>query len=559
MLIMKHSKYYRPMILFALAVCLMLSACGRRYSDATLQLFAEQNAPVDPIQVAIEEVLQESLSRDIISDLSLNILFTNENYTAVNKVSEGIDIFFHFDELFYLEEAYERYLGFEYIDNSRELILLSSMPFTEALLFSLVKANNDRYFDEVTFTNYGQLEDEYLLWACGVIADTLNRELQGQHFHETVLYDLEDVLQNLKIKEVTTPNKLGSFVFEGAFMTLNPRIMEFNTILSGSPYAEYITIAHEVQHIFQSRGNETREALDVNRMLGFNFSTHDLPVDSLFWEWFIEASAERLAADVYDAMPTVYKNMVGYLDTLSLILIANENVQVNSVPNLTRQPYMETAFELFDRQTPKQQMDFMKMMYSIEIIQLIPNDFIAMYEEKVLGRPIPDGDADIIGGDTSNLRRQLRNGALTVTSQIFYETLTGRLTRDSIPLEDIFLLIAIYETGLGLHANYDDESWYKFLPGFISNYLSLQDVFFEQIAEQTGLSLVELTVDYDTFNAALETPWNDPSALYSQDIEPKQVEFLWLRPQQNDFLSRYLYRTGENNTISIRQAAELYG
>jgi len=229
------------------------------------------------------------------------------------------------------------------------------------------------------------------------------------------------------------------------------------------------------------------------------------------------------------------------------------------VPRLTQQTYLEAVFDFFNRQTPEQQMDLMKMMYSIEIMQSLPDDFLALYEDRKLGRTIADGDAGIVGGDISNMRRYLRNGILTVTSQIFYETLAGRLVHDSIPLEDIFLFIAIYESGLGVHANYSDESWFKFFPGFISNYIYLQDVFFEQIMQQLNIPLEVLISDYNTFNAALKTPWVRPYHVNPRNMELPQIEFKWLDPQKNDFLMRYFQRTGENKTASVRQAAYILG
>jgi len=553
--------------LVTFVVCLSLTACGfaevseeqRRLRDEQLaQAIAERDEAQAayeefnaPVQLAMEAMIQESLQREIANDLSQLVRFSEENYQNLRSVTEGLDVVYPYAEWYFLDEALARYDTIEHISTPLELRLLSALPMSGEELYSIVKKNNDTFFeiDGGRERLHNALDDDYLQWVCEIFADAITHELTNYDFHQSTIYDLEYRLLNLRIVHPYWPTNLGSVSPDGLL-----------TIIAGDRFffgstAEQTAI-HELVHLIQLRSNEAQEASGLDAFIGFNFLADDLEVNSLAWRWFIEASAERLAADLFTGKALTYRRAVEYLDILTLTQIIDNDAHLQAIPRLTQQPYLETAFDLFGLETSERQLEFLQLMVAIEIVADVAHDsvlehFWELFGQNVLGRE-PD-EYDML-----ELRRRLNGSIFTTISKYFYENLAHRLTKTAIPLEDIFEYIVIFEATINTILGYTDRERNEPRKQFFTDYAVIHETFFLQIADVLDVPLEDLLADYDSINAQAETI-PPPNILNPREEFLVFIDFSWLDTYKNMFLTSMYDDVMVNKTISIRQTAEIYG
>lgn len=493
------------------------------------------------------DITQQSRSEAalLIDDLSQIVKFTEDDRLAVLSVIEGVDTVYQYSGLFMLDKALERYRSLPAFDNSRELILLSERPISAQRLLETARRNNEAYFSEKHMEANTPLDDEYIAWICEVIADTLNLEFQNYDFSTEVLYDLEYTLQNMCIFKGFSP-ALATIDFYGN-LTANPSFISGQPGISGLEYAEEMTISHEVEHLIQRASQVKRDALGVERLYGFCFIDPWLEVSSLSFHWLTEASAERLAADLYGGITTMYSSMVGYLDALSLSQIFKEDMHIQAVPRLSQERSLDAAFSLFNCDTLKDQMEWLNMMYAIEIIQQEPEGFIKLYEREVLG-------AESTDDDIYELKIRLKEGICSTMSRYFYSNLTDRLTGSGITLEELFLIIAIWEADLNLHLSYDDESRYPLIGKFMGDYCAIQAEFFRHVSGSLDIPQEDIVDCFEVYAAQINVPRRGP--LYFDEYD--DFAFPWLDSAKNGFLTLFFGKVIGNKTVSVRQMVEVY-
>lgn len=481
----------------------------------------------------------------VIDDLSQIVRFTEDDRRAVRAVLDDVVAIYRYSELFKLEKALERYRSLPDYDNSRELVLLSERPISAERILETVRRNNEVYFSEKTIGMYLPLDDEYIVWICEVIADTLNREFLNYDFSMEVLYDLEYTLQNMFMYK-TAASSLAAIDSDGNF-SANPAFISGMPFISGVEQAEEMTISHEVEHLLQRVSSVRRDALGVERAYGFCFVDPGLEVNSLSFNWLVEASAERLAADLYGGITMTYATLVGYLDALSFSQMFREEVPIQAVPRLTQERRLDAAFALFNCDTLEDRAEWLNMMYAIEILQEEPEDFIKIFEREALGR-------ECTGDDLVELKIRLKEGICTTMSKYFYGNLTDRLVRDGVALEELFLIIAIWEADLNLHLSYDDELRYPLIDKFMEDYCAIQAEFFDRVAERMDIPPEDIINCCEIYAAHINVPrYVVPYTAYYDNFV-----FPWLDSAKNEFLARFFGRVVYNKTISVRQMAEIY-
>ena len=552
--------------LVTFVVCLSLTACGfaevseeqRRLRDEQLaQAIAERDEAQAayeefnaPVQLAMEAMIQESLQREIANDLSQLVRFSEENYQNLRSVTEGLDVVYPYAEWYFLDEALARYDTIEHISTPLELRLLSALPMSGEELYSIVKKNNDTFFeiDGGRERLHNALDDDYLQWVCEIFADAITHELTNYDFHQSTIYDLEYRLLNLRIVHPYWPTNLGSVSPDGLL-----------TIIAGDRFffgstAEQ-TAVHELVHLIQLRSNEAQEASGFDTIYGFNFLANDLAVNSLTWRWFTEASAERLAADLFTGKALTYSRAVEYLDILTLTQIVDSDVHLQAVPRLTQQPYLETAFELFGLDSSEQQLEFLQMMFAIELVANLVHESIVEYFWELYGQSVLGREPDEF--DRLELQRRLNGSIFTTISKYFYENLAQRLISTAIPLEDIFEYIIIFEASINTVLGYTDRERNELRQQFFADYAVIQETFFQQIADVLDAPVKDLLADYDSINTHTETI-PPPNLLSPREEFLIFIDYSWLDTDKNMFLTSMYDDVMVNKTISLRQMAEIW-
>ena len=535
-------------ILAVLLTALMLASCGQKAVPSSS--VSVSSAPLSQEQLDIQAALakwentQESSRETALLDQKVSL--TSQDFSLFLQALEG-PVSYPYEEYFQLSQAYERYLALGDWKRPGENQVLTEEPLTADRLYELVKGNNQTHRETNNIITsgyyYSDLEEEYLQWACQVICDTVNGELERWDFGPR-LACIDQNLADLAIFKNDMGFQNATYTNEGV-MTLQPAFIESMIAISDNDLASHLTVTHEVEHLLQKLPNQGYEALGVDRSYGFCYWWDDLPVNSLYNSWFAEASAERLAALFYDTQPTTYAAMLGYLDSLCQMALPLD-IQPEEIPRLSQQPHLETVFSLFGRETPQEQLEFLKLLYAIEIIQQEPADFWEHYTS-LTGREKSEAENVAI-------KRQVKAAACLTMSRIYYENLARRLAQEELTLRELFYLVSVWEFDLNMHLIYEDETRIEDNAPFFTGYLAMQEPFWQLVASKAGCSQEELEELYTASHCRLRIPKR--SLLYGDEIWDG-LEIAGLSQEANDFLDSYYQNTSASKTVTVAQAAEI--
>jgi hypothetical protein len=311
--------------------------------------------------------------------------------------------------------------------------------------------------------------------------------------------------------------------------------------------------SHEVEHLLQRVSTETKQALGVERAYGFCRIFPDLAVNPLYFDWFLEASAEKLAAALYDSAPMVYATRIGYLDSLIYAGMLRADVSPVDIPRLSQQHGLARVYEVFGLDTYDRQVEFLNMMWAINIIQESPEDFMGAYAQQLGHGP----DYEFSEDEQLALIIAMKNSICLTFSKYFYENLAGIMVGKSVSLADLFLLISTWEADLNYHITYTDETRYDSIKDFLDGYTGIQAAFFEHAAAGLGIKPEELRESYNAYNATIQAPRRN-YVIKGLIEEYADIAIPWLTPEENRVVAKQFSAVASKKTVSVRQATDIF-
>ncbi len=543
----------RISLLLFMALLLPLAACGeKKQPPADPQVSQLEQEHKSEAQLAMETVLtryegtQESATEQELLAAKIQMseegLQTMQEYLAANIPA------YPYEEIIQLETAYKRYLTLEHRTESPDYSMIFTLPISSETMFEHIKANNDTFLavSSIESRMFRPLEDEYLRWVCQVVADTINQEIAQVEFKEQ-LASIDWNLANLKILQGGTVAN-ASYI-SGAMMQVRPSGADGMVTLTGDEMAAHKTVTHEVEHLLQNMAAPMQEALGVSQNYGFIYQWEDLEINSLYCTWFIEASAERLAAAFYGSNPSTYKSMIGYLDSLTFPALLRGKQPIE-VPRLSQQPYIETVFDFFNCQSEEEQWELLNLLYAIELIQVTPDDFWANYAASY-GLDVKAKSDD----DLAQLRKSLKPPVCLTLSRYFYRDLSRLLAEEGMTLREIFYLMSIWEFDLSGHILYDDETRLEDTEEFLTAYTALQNCFFDALTASSGLTPEELRESFTAYLCRCEVPRR--SFLKGDETWTKGVYIAATTPESNAFLDTFYESVSQNKTVPVYTVSQI--
>lgn len=479
--------------------------------------------------------------------LSRTVTLTPEAAEAVALACAG-GIGYAYEELFGLAEALRVY-GERIAPYDGEILpILADGRLDADELYPLVKKNTAAYLSSPdTPKAYHELEDSIVRHACEVIAWTVNEELKN----DAMRVNLDDLSYNLEHLSIVTGLSFdNAFVNEDGAMGLNPAGMESMNAIAGTECAYDCCISHEVEHLFQRRCNEARQ--DRFRMgYGFAYLFDGLAVNSLYNSWLTEACAEMLASRLYGIGPTTYRTKIAYANSLFLVNGLREDFDPYNAPRICLENDPCEAARRFGCETQEDITEFLTVLYSIDIVQEEPEDFISAYLVSQ-GREPKEGISD---EELGSVKRKLKAGILDYLSEKFYANLAARIAGRPVTVEDLFLLLSVFECDLDKHIDsYTDEGKLADYGAFYDRYSAMQAAFLEALSgEETGLSAEQLTEAFYTFFGRLEA--QQTSSFY--ETEWKQLAISWMSPEELLVLQQIYEDTISQKTVTLGEFLRL--
>lgn len=539
--------------LLTLALLFGMTACGGESAPSVPEPIPQPEETKSECQLALESFLAKCGGTEETAEetalLESAVTLPADSAAALLDALAATEVVYPYADITNLRDSYDRYLAMAAAlpwQDGTDYGGISRLPLKGGELLKLVKANNEMLLAESGIANATRspLDDEYLSWICDVLTDVFNRELTEWDF-STQLDSIDWTIANLTvIRDTATFNNAA--VQRGAIMKVNQTLTDSMSGITGSELAPTMTITHEGEHLLQSMSLPAQEALGLSQGFGFCYSWDDLPVNALYTSWFVEASAERLAANFCDTEPATYASMLSYLDSLT-VLAALTGTEPIAVPRLSQQGTLEAVFDLFGRETEEEKLEFLNVLYAIQVVQQGPDDFWEACTAQT-GLSREDEDALI------EVQRNLKTAACLTMSRIFYENLVRLLTENSLTLRELFYLACSWEFDLNRHLGYEDETRLSTTGVFLERYPAMQQMFFNALAENLdvdGESLCEL---YSAVHCRARVP--KTSMLHGDEIWDAEDIAAFSRAV-NNFWDGYYQGVSQQKTVPVSAAAEI--
>lgn len=461
-----------------------------------------------------------------------DVFLTNEMYENFIKYIDEIETVYEYESYYKIDDALEKYensVGKKATSHTHKLDSI-----TEKSLYDKVKENNKVYLEEkqkeYVSNFYEEFSDDELKEICNIINDVVNKYVSNNKIED--IDELKCVLGNLKVyKRISMSN---AYVTDDDCMIISPRMIESVGKINNDNEDPYKSVVvHETMHLLQKNCCDN---MKNKKSIGNSTKFDDIKINSLYWEWFYEGCAEKLCMNYTNDDAITYKNYIGYIESFSLSTILYEGNYEDQIIESSLSKNLNPLFKAFNANTKEQQKEIIKMMFSLDIIQCLNEDFV----KEVYG------ELDYDDQEYASLARNLKNSIFETMTKSFYKSLAESLKNNKLKLNDVFYMITIYENDLNNHIMFaEDEERLNDAKTFLNEYKDIQSNFFKYLSNSVKIDENELI---DRFNSYSLEYNND--GIESKSISQEKQNFFKKMQQNNSYnLTTHISNLVENTNI----------
>lgn len=418
-----------------------------------------------------------------------NVINYNNNDEFISYLN-NLSVKYDYENLYNLDDSlneYNKLLLTDKHDGS-----LSSITVDE--LMSKVLKNNKKYKKENKSSIYRELKNKELRNLCEIIVNTVNDFIKDNDSID--VNRIKCILGDLKILSQRSSFN-NAFVTDDNCLVMSPNMLKVAQLINGEGTDKDVLI-HEINHLLQKGCNcDLNKNSNLKRNFGFSYGFKNIGVNSLDFSWIYEASAEKNMVNYTGHEPLVYKNRIGYLESLSLVNITNENYKVNDTEKLSFKRDLNDLYNYFNVSSDKDKREILNMMYSLEVMQASPDDFYKNYAKQT-GNEKTDEIVD-------EVNYTVKSSICSTLTKLFYRNLSNNIKNKNVTLGDVFYLIHLFENDLNNHILYNSNKNYNYNKDFMNTYIDIQNNFFNSLAKNKNYSqdnIIEMFNNY-TVNVKL--------------------------------------------------------
>jgi len=406
----------------------------------------------------------------------------DDDFAELNEFLENQKVDIPYSELFNVEHLMDREKDVKV--EHRGTFNLVNGRVDENELYRVVKINNENYNYSITFT------DDELKNICHIVAQNLNYSLATNPYVDREA--LKCFLSEFKIFKANDVSN--ACITKDGVLAISPDSIEMLQKNAGSLVDAFgATIAHESGgHIPQMNCNDEVDKTKGDK-LGFNVKYDDEPINSLFWNWYFEASAESTMTNATGTPTLVYQTKVNYLKYLKLTMAMKAGFDADSLENVSASRDRDDLFSLFGIVDEKDKVDFANVMYAIELIQNESKEF-----EKLYLAYMNEGKSFMSNEDWIQLRYELKSALAINLSSMFYKNLAVAVREGRVTLKDVYHIISVFEAEIESHNTYDSLNIFEKNTEFMRSYIEMQDAFFSCIS--TSYTFAEVVAGFDVYS-----------------------------------------------------------
>lgn len=422
---------------------------------------------------------------------SLEPIYTSLTTSQLNEINNYINnnnVEYKYSDFYNLDNNLSKYYSEKKINSNKGEVLLDSNGNIDTnKLYNLVIENNKKYMSNknVETCFYREFDNSKIKEICDSLCEIINDESNKQQINFTGLCNnLTDL--KMFINSSTASN---AYFTENLCLVLNPTMIEVFHSIDKKQNTEYNTLVHEIIHLIQYSSS------DMNKENGIEVGIcrkYEDGVDSLYWSWLLEASAEKNMSLYTGSQTTTYGYQIGYMESISMANVLSDNFNVMDTEKLCFSNNLNDLFKLFEANTEAEKRNILNMMFSIEIIESNPQSFFEEYYNKTGIDLKNDSEA------RENLKHELRCEVLLTLNNYFYKNLSNKIYKGKVSLQDVFYLLNIWESDIQSHLLIDQNNRMDRSTYFLNSYTELQEKLFNYIAINKSCSIDDI---YELYNA----------------------------------------------------------
>lgn len=435
-------------------------------------------APSNPPATTAPYQPPAKLNDDMLAMLAREVSFGSNDFAALQAQLASLQVTYPHEELYGILDAYARYTAIPSYTSTHENYFADGV-FTPEELFTIVKQNNA----DAAFPSVKQITDEDLKLVCQIIAPLLLEYGQA-------MAPADAALLSEKVSSLTVYTYTGFSA--GAYDANSDQLGLDVTQKNTDRFSR--TIQHEAHHMLQSSSQKEAAAGDYQCRYGFAYLLDEADEQPLNLSWITEGSAEllthnRLASREYD----VYQDIIRTINYIKVATILRPDIDDTSFEKLSLSADFNSLFRYFHCQTDAERQEVLHMVAAINYaanLQMCRDGLRHRYEEKY-GESLSD----------SSFRLAVSNALGISLSRHFFQNLTAVLNNQTVTLEDIFTLCALYEHRL---TDYSLSKGPESSLDLLLTYRDLQTQFFSVIASNLGITTDALYAIYDSYYVEAE-------------------------------------------------------
>lgn len=476
-----------------------ITTTQRPVSDSTETTDSAENEYIDT-PIYNERILYASKST------AIPISCTDNAYASIVDAIKNDDSDFRMAEYYALADTLRLYDN-TVVDKSSETTLLTNGKLDADKLYRRVLSNNAAVTTNGKNTLnvfYSDLDETEIAAICDEIAKVVN-DASG----EIDINKVANTLDRLTIFEHKGGTVNAAISTKLAF-TYNPGMVELyrqkHIALGGSPEVVWeMVVDHEVMHIIQHGANDGNDANGIEagfcRMYNEQNDEKNIPVDSLYFSWILEAGAELGMADYLNVEPGTYQKKISYARSYNLSRFYQIDSNRDMLENIAFKHTLEDALTALGIDSESEKQEFLKFMYSIEITQTEPDELWEYYESTT-GRTLTDEEK-------TGIRMDIRTDAVKYLTKSFFMNITNAVHDGAITdLDSLFYLLRLWELDAFNHLEYTKVSSLAHAEDFVLWYDQTQNVILTAIAESSGIDLTQIQTLYSEYSLRMKTESN---------------------------------------------------
>lgn len=450
------------------------------YSESSSNYNSFTNSEVDNSEDSIKlEELSQSEKSYLKKKSTIKM-----NFSKTLDIINNTKINCKYNNLFEIDKALQMY-------NSSKIENITN----EGIIINNKKINKTKLKESIIRNSNGNIDEGLLNKCVDILKNNIDYFLEYNNIN---INKLDKKLELLKIED-NTDFAYAYYSPSKNTLAINPKsittISKQENLSLDETYERII--GHEINHLLQAATEKEIKDNNYTEWFGPCVKSSNLNVNSLYWEWYIESSAEQMIVDKgkYD-FPLLYQFEINALDGLKIATLFNDKKTID-LERISLSNDINELYKYFNCNTEHEKKELLELFYKLNLIcqdsfTSSSADFYNYYEAKNGYR--------LLGEEKEKFLYNVCTSVAMDEAKLFYKNLINNISNKECKLEDILHLISIEEDELAIILKTNVKEYEDDYTKFLEAYMNIQKSFFEELSIYYGKTSEEIQEIYDKYH-----------------------------------------------------------